>query len=97
MDKTEFRKKFDKLIEILTTDESKANEFSKIETVEKSYDFACGLVGNMDRSLYHKAVREFGNHLDDSNSQEVSGGSSHSFSSKEFVDNINILSRHKIS
>ena len=73
----DFKMKFDKLIKILTTDEDKAKEFSDIKTVEESYGFACSLVGDMDKTLYYQAVREFIKNQDDENDknlESVSGG-----------------------
>lgn len=73
----DFKIKFDKLIKILTTDENKAKEFSDIKTVDESYSFACGLVGEMDKALYYKAVKEFIKSQDDGNDikmDSVSGG-----------------------
>ncbi len=54
-----FKEKFNKLIDILTTDEKIAKEFSSIDTVDESFDFACRLVGEMDRNKYHRAVKEY--------------------------------------
>lgn len=59
-----FKEKFEKLIKILTTDEKVAKEFSSIDTVDESFDFACTLVGDMDRDKYHAAVKDYIENLD---------------------------------
>lgn len=95
MDTDNFKTKFSKLIKILTTDENKAKEFSDIKTVDESYGFACNLVGNMDRTLYYKAVREFIKEQNDKNNEKVesvSGGLS--VLRKKFL-NLNFLSKNK--
>lgn len=77
MDTDNFKTKFNKLIKILTTDENKAKEFSDIKTVDESYGFACNLVGNMDKTLYYDAVREFIREQNDESNEKVesvSGG-----------------------
>lgn len=89
----DFKMKFDKLIKILTTDEDKAKEFSDIKTVEESYSFACGLVGDMDKTLYYQAVREFIRSQDDENDknlESVSGG----FNIPKKVLNLSFLSKN---
>lgn len=60
----DFDEKFNKLIKILTTDESKAEEFSAIGTVDESFDYACSLVGTMDRARYHEAVKKYISNID---------------------------------
>ena len=59
-----FKEKFEKLIKILTTDEKIAEVFSSIDTVDESFDFACSLVGEMDRNKYHSAVKDYIKSLD---------------------------------
>lgn len=64
MEINDFDEKFDKLIKILTTDEAKAEEFSAIGTVDESFDYACSLVGTMDRAKYHEAVKKYISNVD---------------------------------
>jgi len=93
-----FKEKFEKLIEILTTDEKIAEEFSSIDTVDESFDFACRLVGKMDRNMYHAAVKDYIKNLDSSQESVFDGSFENSIqnditnanvdsSSDDFIDN----------
>lgn len=82
-----FKEKFGRLIKILTTDENIAKEFSSIETVDESFDFACRLVGNMDRGMYHVAVKEYIENLD--SDQENVFDSSFEDSTRKDISNAN--------
>lgn len=94
MNTEDFESKFDRFIKILTTDESKAKEFSEIKTVDESYSFACNLVGDMDRTLYHKAVRKFIDKQENDVEESVSGGID---IPKKKVLNMSFLSRSQFS
>lgn len=70
MEVDDFDKKFKKLIKIITTDESKANEFYAIKTVDESYDFACKLVGKLERKKYYAAVKKYVENVDFGNEKK---------------------------
>lgn len=72
----DFEERFNKLVKLLTTDENKANEFSQIDNVDESYEFACSLVGEMDRKMYYQAVKKFGSCIDESDKDLESSFSS---------------------
>ena len=90
-----FDEKFKKLIDILTTDESKAAEFSAIDTVDDSFDYACKLVGNMDRSKYHLAVKKYISNLDSDDKDLWISSPNHSFFSTDH--NVDESEKKKIS
>lgn len=58
MNDNDFENKFQNLQRILENDEEKCSEFIEKPTVKESYDFACRLVGNLDKKMYYKRVKE---------------------------------------
>lgn len=85
MEKEEFDLKFEKLIELLTTNSEICDKFVQFPTISDSYHFACSLVGDLDLEMYERAIKDF---VGDSDLSEVSGGSKIRNYNELFVDNL---------